>query len=316
MRAVPSVSLADPPAPALRRAAIRVGALALSAFAVSLSGCVFLGLQVDTIVGSGNLSTREFEVSDLHHVTFALPGELIIDTGEDEGLFVEGDDNIVALVEARASSRTLAIEAAGSVNFVTRLPLRCRLTVVSLHGITNTGSGSIRAPAIDTNRLVLENHGSGDVRVEGRMDGDTLRARVAGSGRIRCDLTGEVQRQDIEVSGSGRYEAPDLVSRSARAIVTGSGGGVLRVSGELQATIEGSGSIYYLGNPEVKSEIRGSGAVLPFVEILESRSERVPAANSPVQVGRVDSAAPLATPLDLAHDSSRGGGARDVVDAP
>lgn len=120
----------------------------------------------------------------------------------------------------------------------------------------------IHAPEIDTHRLALDVSGSGTLVVGGRLVGDTLQARLRGSGSIRCHLRGLVALQEIELGGSGLYEARDLESESVRASVRGSGSGVVRVRDELDVTITGSGSFLYVGEPEVSKDVRGTGTVV------------------------------------------------------
>ena len=73
--------------------------------------------------------------------------------------------------------------------------------------------------------------------------------------------TGKADSQDIDISGSGSYEALDLESKEAEIDLGGSGKASVNVLDDLDVTISGSGSVQYRGNPTVIQDIRGSGEV-------------------------------------------------------
>ena len=87
-----------------------------------------------------------------------------------------------------------------------------------------------------------------------------LRTDISGSGRV--NIGGSADQQDIEVSGSGEYDAAGLPSQTVSAEVSGSGDVVVTVSGLLKVDISGSGSVTYSGDPKVESSVSGSGKVI------------------------------------------------------
>ena len=76
------------------------------------------------------------------------------------------------------------------------------------------------------------------------------------------NLSGSAVEQDIEVSGSGRYEAAELQSQKVTADISGSGQVEVAVSRELQVDISGSGTVTYSGDPSVSQSVSGSGRVI------------------------------------------------------
>ena len=76
------------------------------------------------------------------------------------------------------------------------------------------------------------------------------------------ELSGSTDKQDIQVSGSGRYEAAGLRSEKVNAEISGSGEVVVTVSGELIVDISGSGTVTYSGDPAVDESISGSGKLI------------------------------------------------------
>lgn len=231
---------------------------------VAASGCGLFGVVAPEIQGSGRLGSRVVELQDVQHVVHAIAGEIVVETGDQDRLEIEADDNVLPWIQVNVSSRTVEVRPLDGARLDTRTPIRCRLVLRDIRGLHVAGPGTIRAPAIDTHRLELDVSGPGQLIVGGRLVGDTLQARVTGSGSIRCELRGMVGLQDVELAGSGVYEARNLESEIVRALVRGSGSGFVRVRDELDVTITGSGSVNYVGQPQVSQAISGSGSVRCF----------------------------------------------------
>jgi len=101
------------------------------------------------------------------------------------------------------------------------------------------GSGDIRLPELRGQELDVEVNGSGNVRVNGRFD-----------------------RQSVVVTGSGSYRANDLVTTAADVMVTGSGDAHVLASDSLSARVMGSGQIRYAGSAKVSESVTGSGRIV------------------------------------------------------
>ncbi len=81
------------------------------------------------------------------------------------------------------------------------------------------------------------------------------------SGTGKASLGGAVQRQEIEINGSGEVRAEDLDSQEARVRISGSGSVRLRVQQRLDVRISGSGEVLYRGQPVIEQRISGSGTI-------------------------------------------------------
>jgi hypothetical protein len=89
-----------------------------------------------------------------------------------------------------------------------------------------------------------------------------LNISLEGLGEIL--LEGEVQSQDVDLSGLGTFKAEDLRSREANVTVSGAGTARIWAEEELNATLTGAGSILYKGQPVVKKSITGLGTIIPL----------------------------------------------------
>ncbi len=205
---------------------------AIAAGLLILSAC-------SVINGSGHVETETRQVSGFTGIDLAGSGEVTIEQGDAESLTIEADDNVLPELTSEVSDSVLTLGTKKGSTVRTLNPIRYRVSVKDLTLLSLSGSGSIKAQSIKLG---------------------ALRTDISGSGRV--NLGGSADQQDIEVSGSGRYDAAGLPSQTVSAEVSGSGDVVVTVSGVLKVDISGSGSVTYSGDPKVESSVSGSGKVI------------------------------------------------------
>jgi hypothetical protein len=191
------------------------------------------------ITGSGRVATEDREVSGFTRVDLAGNGEVTVTQGEAESLTVEADDNVLPALTSEVSDSTLKLGTKQGTTVRSTTPIRYRVTVKDLTGISLSGSGSFTAQNIDVRALRVDISGSGMATIGGAAD-----------------------EQDIRLSGSGRYEAAELRSQRVTAAISGSGEVAVAVSGELTVDISGSGTVTYSGDPKINQSISGSGRLI------------------------------------------------------
>lgn len=201
---------------------------------------ILLVLSACSVVnGSGHVETETRQVSGFIGIDLAGSGEVTIAQGDAEALTIEADDNVLPVLTSDVSDSTLTLGTKPGSTVRTLNPIRYRVTVKDLTALSVSGSGTVKAQ---------------------RMKLRALQTDISGSGRV--DLSGSAEEQDIEVSGSGRYDAADLPSPKVTVEVSGSGAVTVQVSGALKADISGSGNVTYSGEPTVDSSVSGSGKVI------------------------------------------------------
>ena len=206
--------------------------------AVSLA--VLLLLSACSVVnGSGQVKSETRQVSGFTKIDLSGTGEVSIEQGDAESLTIEADDNVLPRLTSEVSDSTLKLGKKRWNSLRTKNPIRYRVTVKELTALSVSGAGSVNAKG---------------------MTLQTLRLEISGSGVV--NLSGSAVEQDIEVSGSGRYDAAELPSQKVTADISGSGQVAVAVSRELRIDISGSGTVTYSGNPSVQQDISGSGKVI------------------------------------------------------
>src|SRR5215212_7619423 len=98
-------------------------------------------------------------------------------------------------------------------------PISCKLTVKDLNALELSGSGRIDAENINTNNLAVTNSGSGDIAAN--VDINELKIAQRGSGEVK--MRGKADTQDVNISGSGTYQAENLQSKEAKIVANGAG---------------------------------------------------------------------------------------------
>lgn len=206
---------------------------------VTVAACWVLTAGCAVVTGSGRVTTETRQVSGFTQVNLDGNGEVTIEAGDGETLTIEADDNVLPALTSEVSDGTLKLGTKQGTTIRTMNPIRYRVTMTDLTGISLSGSGAMNGR---------------DLTIR------TVRIDISGSGTV--NLSGSGEEQDIRVSGSGRYNGAQLTSQKVNAEISGSGEILVAVSSELRVDISGSGSVTYAGDPRIEQSISGSGKVI------------------------------------------------------
>jgi len=231
-------------------------------------------LAFEKITGSGNIITKNIEVSNFQNISLAGSGNIIIEQGEDESLIIEAEDNIMDKILVEIKGNTLDIRYKRTFWIFSWLKptkdINYYIKLKDLSGIKISGSGTASAENIKTENMDINISGSGKINLN--IETQTIKSIVSGSGDF--NLSGQAINQEINISGSGKYFAQNLQTQNAIIKISGSGKIEVNAQKKLDINISGSGSVYYLGNPKINQKISGSGKIerleVPEVEIIDS----------------------------------------------
>lgn len=205
-----------------------------AALCLSLLGCRWM--PMNAIQGSGVKAVETRTVGSFDSISIGGSQQLEIRAGEQFTLSVEGDDNIVPLIDTPVVGTTLDISSHQS--YSSSQPVVVRVTMPTVRGI--------------------KVHGSADVDFDG-MTSDSLDVVVSGSGSIGGK--GIFRELHVNVSGSGDVDARECTVTSADCVIAGSGHVQLPTLESLKVSVAGSGDVEYRGSPEIEQVIAGSGSV-------------------------------------------------------
>ena len=190
------------------------------------------------LAGSGVPATDIRSVPAFGGVELAGTNSVRIQVGDEQGVSVSGDDNLVGHVTTHVASGTLVIGNEPG-KLVTRRPLRVDVTMPALSTLTLSGSGTVHVTGMDELDVVVVLSGSGIVRARGST----------------YQLT-------VTITGSGQADLAALVAGDVVAVVAGTGEIGVTATDSLVAAVPGVGSIVYGGHPDdVSQAVTGTGAI-------------------------------------------------------
>lgn len=257
-------------------------------------GGALFALQRGDLEGSGTIVSDERRASGITRVEIDGPGTLVVRQGNDEGLTITTDDNILETIETEVDEGELSISYDRS-GFLTLSRIRpsedilFELTAPAVTEIEVNGTADVVIDGFQADRLAVEVNGTGDPNLAGLVLAE-LDVAIAGSSTF--EAAGTVERQTIEIDGSGSYRAEFLTSRETVIDIDGSGDATVNVRDTLDVEIDGRGTVEYIGSPTVTDDISGDG------EVRQIGTGEASAA-SPVATDR--EATPRATPAPTAR---------------
>lgn len=195
-------------------------------------------------------------------IVFTGPGELTLRQSGNTRLTLDGPEALLNKMESSVVDGTLYLGLkSGPVVCLAdhKAVVRLQLELCELTELVSRGSGNVTVPDLDTDKLAVNLKGSGNLNLH-KLTADLLEVRQSGSGNLK--IAGDVEQQNLLLSGSGAYQAEALVSDIAAVKLTGSARVGLMAHDELDVVIQGSGHVSYLGYPHVNKTIHGSGKVI------------------------------------------------------
>jgi hypothetical protein len=236
----------------------RITAIILLMGTLLLSGCNFTGLKI--VTGSGKTVEETRQVSGFDSIDMSGSGDVIITQGNQEGIKIEAEDNLMPYIRTEVRGHTLHIyiDHTNLLTINTSHPMRFYVSMKEVAGLDLSGSGSFSSDQISTKDLDIKISGSGDVDIDD-LKADSVTLDVSGSGK--CNFKGEAASQNIDISGSGRCDNSGLKSRDVKIDVSGSGNITVDAKDTLDVNISGSGDVIYSGSPKISQDISGSGHI-------------------------------------------------------
>ena len=232
-------------------------AVVLGLVLLAFSACV-VPVNAITVRGSGNLTSENRVFKGFDSVQLGIMGKLEIVQGEEEGLEITAEDNLLPRITTVVRGKTLEIGTASNVTIEPTKEITYILKVKNLSGVYASSLGSIHASQLSANKIEVGVSSLGNIEI-GALQATDLLVRINSVGNIT--LAGTVSTQDVQISSSGFYIAGDLQSQSAYVNISSSGNAKIWVVKDLGVQISSSGNLDYFGNPQLTTKITSSGKV-------------------------------------------------------
>lgn len=215
------------------------------------SGC-------NQINGIGPVVNKTRDLSGFNTIVSNLPTPVYITEGKNYEINLEGQQNILDLVETKLEDNRLTLNLKSGYSISGNIHLIIRIKSPNIKGIINHGSGDMEVlNHFQCSNLSIKNSGSGNIEMEGFWT-KQLSISLTGSGNITIQ-NGLADKASIMLTGSGYLMAPNLSSKAMALQLTGSGDATVGRCDTLNARIAGSGNITYRGQPHLLEHLTGSG---------------------------------------------------------
>jgi len=235
-----------------------IGFLIIGLISITACGSNTIWNSRDVITGSGNVITESREVSGFNGISHTGIGRVIITQGDTESLTIQADDNLMEYITSEVKNDTLELGFDENVRFDSTSSITFTVGAIGIAEIGTTGTGSIELDELGTKNLHILKTGTGSISI-GSLTATDLVVNADGTGKI--EIAGTVVNQELDLKGTGNYDAPDLESQTADVGVTGTGSVVLWVLDSLDVEIVGISKVSYYGNPNVTQSITGTGGL-------------------------------------------------------
>lgn len=244
--------------------------------AMSLQSCISVSLNKDAVrpnvkvyndtgkeilKGNKEIVKKTISVGTYNEVVSTGPMDIIFTQGKVGEITIEGDSNIVNMVEVMNSDNSLVLKLNSNKRITGISKLVVYVPINELKSLVSSGSGDIKSEkTIEGKETDVVLSGSGDVNLS--LKATSVSGVVSGSGNLT--LSGNSSNFDAVVSGSGEIIAYNLVADNVSAVISGSGEIYTTANKSLDAVVSGSGDVYYKGNvssDDISVVKSGSGSV-------------------------------------------------------
>ncbi len=224
----------------------------LCAAAIMLAGCS------RTITGSGPMKTEEYTPSPFTALSQELPAKVTLEEGEAHAVRIHTYENLFEHIEVLVDGDRLRIRS--DKNLRADPSIAVRVIAPRMESVSIVGSATVGGTATLRGETVAARI-SGSGRIELPVEATEADIAISGSGHIH--LTGAADSVRARISGSGNIRTGEIEARDAVADISGSGSIEVYASQSLRARISGSGRIIYGGDAVPDVAVSGSGSVRP-----------------------------------------------------
>ncbi|MFC1553735.1 head GIN domain-containing protein [candidate division KSB1 bacterium] len=228
---------------------------------------IFQGFQCKAIInemtgerieGSGNIITKNLDLSEFNSVNFSTAGKVYVKQGNNQSVSLSVDDNIMEYIVAEVKSGKFHIGKESEVR-LKDFKLEVRITMRDLESLSTSSAGDIIGEGkftADDVRFSVSS--AGDMTIE--IDAETIETNLSSAGDFR--ISGSAKTHDVTVSSAGDLKAFDLITESTTVGASSAGDAEVYATKTLNASISSAGSVYYKGDPKTSVSRSSAGRLI------------------------------------------------------
>ncbi|MFC1786603.1 GIN domain-containing protein [Halobacteriota archaeon] len=252
--------------------AVLLGVILVSTFFI---GCL------SAIEGSGNLETKQYDLSDFARVDVSHNFEVEIDQSGSYSVSITSDDNLFEYIQVTRNGETLKIGLKPSIvgPYLGSTTLKAKITMPELRGLDISGatrgtvtnfrstedldiqvSGASSLDLVEMSASDIDFEISGASRVTGDIIANDAVFEVSGGSTVQ--LEGSVSDIVVDASGASRVELAAFPVNNADVTLSGGSSGIVSLEGRLDADLSGSSKLEYIGERVTLGTIKTSGGAI------------------------------------------------------
>ena len=218
-----------------------IAIITLVAIVGLISTVILLGgwAPFGTVVGSGNLVTKEEFITDFTSVDAGNGFDVEISQSSSYSVLITADDNILDNIDVSKSGDTLKVGIDWGVSFDS-VTLKIKIEMPEIQSLELSGGSQGKMEEISSTDPITVNLSGGSQLVGFGEAGDLLIDMSSGSQLDFTDFTG----QDVSIELSGGSQA------------------TINLDGTLDADLSGGSQLYYIGDPTLGNIETSGGSTI------------------------------------------------------
>ncbi len=216
------------------------------------------GVLGGVVIGSGNLTTRNFALSDFTEVLARSGFQLELVQSSTFSVEVTADDNVMDYIDVDTSGNTLEIKPQWNRSFRS-VTLRAKITTPDLYEITLSGGSQASISGFSSSHH-LSVRLSGGSRVTGDITAGDAYFGLSGGSQV--SLQGTADDLDVNGSGGSQLELEAFSANNADINLSGGGRATINVNGALDVNLSGGSHVTYIGEPtSIDTNLSGDSTI-------------------------------------------------------
>lgn len=181
---------------------------------------------VTGVEGSGNVITQKREVSGFTKIEAGGAFQVEVVAGQDFGLEIQADDNLVPLIQTKVDGSTLKLDT--QKRYSTRNRVKVKITAPEINEIHVSGATRFNVSGIENQKMFVD---------------------ISGASRV--ELNGMAEVLNVEMGGASKLDASNFKSAKVKVDGGGASSAKVNVSAELDVDLGGASRLAYSGDPKV-----------------------------------------------------------------
>ena len=207
------------------------------------------------LTGSGNLETKQFNISDFTRVDIGSAFEFEIVQSGSYSVSITTDDNLFEHIRVSKEGETLKI-GLKAVRLQWPATLKAVVTMPQISGLEISGASKGTVSNFDSkDNLDAEVSGASSLELVDISAGD-IKLNASGASKVIGDISGGSMNFDVSGASTVQLEGS---ANNIIAKVGGASTGTVNLSGQLDADLSGASKLEYVGEPTMGT-INTSGA--------------------------------------------------------